>query len=361
MLDMSDDALAVVLRSFTMQMRVESWLNGVLLADDVPVSDGSENRDRSLTVPESISLTVPRYDAATGLTWDPIDPAHPLAAYGQQLRISYGVDVGGGDFEWICRGWFLITESSTDDETVSVTAQGLLQLIDEAKLVAAFQPSGTLATTVQSLVEPALTVTFDGALTDRSVPTSIEWDTDRIGGLNELLDAWPAAARVTADGLLLVEPVSDAGTPVLSITDGTGGTVVRWSGNTSRDGAFNVVVAQGEDSAGNQIQGVVYDSGIASPFAIGGGFSPLPVPYLFYSPLLTTITQCRAAAAATLLRLRRSASQKISASIVPHPGLVTGDIVSVTGAGLTAAPCMVEALSLPYSPGQMDLTLRVIT
>lgn len=360
MLDMSDDALAVVQRSFTMQMRVESWLDGTLLADDIPVQDGSESRDRSLNIPESISLTVPRYDATTGLSWDPVAEDHPLAAYGQQLHISYGVDVGG-DFEWINRGWFLITDSSTDGDTVSVTAQGLLYLIDEAKFATAFQPSGTLASTVQSLVEPALTVTFDGTLVDRAVPTSISWDEDRLGGLNEVLDAWPAAGRVTEDALLLIEPISDSGSPVLAITDGEGGTVVRWSGDTSRDGAFNVVVAQGEDSAGNQIQGVAYDTDPNSPFSIGGPFSPLPVPYTFASTLLTTIAQCRTAAAATLLRLRRTASKKLSATIVPHPGLMTGDIVTVTGAGLTAASCMIETLGLPYSPGEMTLTLRVIS
>jgi hypothetical protein len=360
MLTMSDDALAVVQRSFTMDVRVESWLNGVLLADDVPVADGSESRDRSLNVPESVSLTVPRYDAATGMSWDPIDVDHPLAAYGQQLRISYGVDIGG-DFEWIARGWFLITESATDGDTVSVTAQGLLAVVDEAKFVAPYQPSGTLTSTIQSLVEPALTVTFDGTLTDRSVPTSMQWDDDRLGALNEVMDAWPAAARVTEDGLLLVEPVSDAGASVLSITDGTGGTVVRWQGATSRDGAFNCVVAQGEDAFGTQIQGVAYDTDPNSPFLFGGPFSPLPVPSTFSSTLLTTIAQCRTAAATRLMTLRRSASRKLSVTMVPHPGLVTGDIITVTGAGLTAARCAIESLSLPYTPGEMALTLRVIS
>lgn len=46
--------------------------------------------------------------------------------------------------------------------------------------------------------------------------------------------------------------------------------------------------------------------------------------------------------------------------MVPHPGLITGDVVSVTGAGLTNAPCMIESLSLPYSPGEMSLTVRVL-
>jgi hypothetical protein len=362
MLDMSTTALAVVQGSYTMDIRAESWLGGQLIADSIPVSDGSENRDRSLAVPEQITLTVPRREG--GFDWDPgTDPAHPLAAYGQMLRIDYGVDIGGGIMEWINRGWFLITDSSTDGDTVSVSCVGLLALIDEANLIAPFQPSSTdtLASVVRALVEPALTVSFDGTLIDRSVPLGMQWDSDRLAAVTEVLGAWGAAERVTEDGYLLIEPVSDSGSTVLSISDDPNtGTVVRWQGSTTRDGAFNVVVAQGEDPAGNQIQGVVYDSDGTSPYQYGGSFNPLPVPYTYQSSLLTTVTQCRTAAAAQLKLLRRQAFRKLAVTMVPHPGLITGDIVSVTGAGLTNARCAIEALSLPYSPGEQALTVRVL-
>jgi hypothetical protein len=360
MLDMSATALAVVQGSYTMQVRAESWLGGQLLADDIPVTDGGEDRDRSMAVPERVTLTVPRRDR--GFDWDPgTDPAHPLAAYGQMLRIDYGVDVGG-TWEWINRGWFLIVESSTDGDTVTVTAQGLLTLIEEAQMVAPFQPSSTdtLASVIRALVEPALTCSFDPALIDRAVPLGMQWDSDRMGGLTEVLDAWAADAQVTEDGFLLIEPLTDSGTPVLALTDGTGGTVIRWQGSTSRDGAFNVVVAQGEDGSGNQIQGVVYDTDPNSPFSFGGSFNPLPVPYQSSSSLLTTVAQCRTAAAATLTRLRRTASRKLSVTMVPHPGLVTGDILSLTGAGLKAATSVIETMSLPYSTGEQNLTVRLL-
>ncbi|MGW3152783.1 hypothetical protein [Streptomyces sp. NPDC001089] len=358
---MSATALAVVQGSYTMAMRAESWLGGLLLADGIPVADGSESRDRSLSVPEQITLTVPRRDR--GYDWDPgTDPGHPLAAYGQMLRIDYGVDVGG-QFEWINRGWFLITESSTDGDTVSVSCQGLLTLIDEATLIAPFQPSSsdTLASVIRGLVEPALTVQFDATLVDRAVPLGMQWDSDRLGAVTEVLTAWGAAERVTEDGYLLIEPVSDAGAPVLSISDDREtGTVVRWAGSTTRDGAFNVVVASGEDSSGNQLQGVVYDGDPASPYQYGGSFNPLPVPFNYQSSLLTTVAQCRTAAAAQMKLLRRQAFRKLQITMVPHPGLVTGDIVAVTGAGLTGARCAIESLSLPYSPSEQSLTVRVL-
>jgi hypothetical protein len=362
MLSMSDTALAVVQRNFTMDIRAESWLDGTLLADSIPISDGSETRDRSIAVPEQITLTIPRRDR--GFDWDPgTDPSHPLAAYGQVLRIDYGVDIGGGTMEWINRGWFLITDSSSDNQTVTVTCAGLLSLIDEAKLVSPFQPSSTdtLSSVIRGLVEPALTCSFDGSLTDRSVPLGLQWDSDRLGAVTDVLNSWGAEATVTEDGYLFIEAVSDSGSPVLSLTDdGSTATVVQWQGSTSRDGAFTLVVAQGEDAAGNQITGVAYDGLGDSPFRYGGPFSPLPVPYFYQSSLLTTVAQCRTAAQSQLTLLRRQAFRKLSVTMVPHPGLVTGDIVSVTGAGLTNASCVIESLSLPYSPGEQSLTVRVL-
>ena len=56
MLEMSDQALAVVQRSFTMVVRAESWRSGELLADNIPVSDGSEEADRSVNVPETVAV-----------------------------------------------------------------------------------------------------------------------------------------------------------------------------------------------------------------------------------------------------------------------------------------------------------------
>ncbi|WP_420124386.1 DUF5047 domain-containing protein [Nakamurella sp.] len=358
MIALSDVANSVISRSYTYRCRVESWRGADLLADDIPVEGGAEEVDRTLRVPERVTFTVPRFDR--GMSWAPVAADHPLSASGQRLRVQVGVDIGGGQTEWIQRGWFVLAEAVPSGDTVTVTASGLLSLVDEARLVSPYQPTGTLLSTLRGLVEPAVTVVPDLALADRSVPSGINYDEDRLGAVMELLDAWGADAWVTEDGYLTAVPADTVGTPVLALTDGLGGTVIEASGSSTREGAANVVVARGTASDGTQVQGVAYD--LLGPTAFGGPFNPLPVPYFFSSPLLTTAAQCRTAAQTILARRRRSTAVELTVTMVPHPGLQAGDVVTVTTADYAGLVCVVEQLRLPYTPdgGAQTLTVRSV-
>lgn len=361
MLDMSPEVADVLRGSYRMRVRAEAWLDGELVAEDIPIAEGSETADITLAVPEQVTLTVPRQDR--GVSWSPDHPQHPLASWGQRMRVSVGVDIRRGETEWFDRGEFLISSSGVDGESVSVNAVGLLALIDEAKLIAPFEPTGTIEATVRGLVEPALTVDVDPNLADRRVPVGLQWDEDRLAALHEVLDAWPARAAVTAEGYLAVAPDTDPAQaePVLALTDGEGGTIVRMPGETTRDGAWNAVVASGENVDGEPVQGVIYDVLGTSPTRLGGPFNPLPVPYRYYSPLLTTAAQCRAAANTIMRRLRASASQHLQITAVPHPALQVGDVIWVRGEQLPdGGRCQITQLALPYTPGEMTMTVQVI-
>lgn len=357
MLTMSDTALAVVARSHVLHTRVVSILGDTVLADDVPIAAGTLEVDRSLRVPERLTFTVPRADR--GVSWVPA-PNHPLGWYGQRVRLSLGVEVPGA-VEWIDRGEFLIVGADAAGDTVTVEAAGLLALVDEARFTVPFQPGGTFQSTIRALVEPALTVIFSGTPTDRAVPSGLAWDEDRLAALEEMLDAWPAVAAVDSTGVLRVTAAADPTEAVLTLTDGTGGTVLRWSGQGSRDGAANLVVARGQQADGAQVQGVAYDLDPTSPTYFGGDFAALPVPAFFSSPLLTTVAQCQAAASTILARRQRDGARTVAAELVPHPGLETGDLVELGGE--QAGTATVEGLRLPITPagGSMTLALRTVT
>lgn len=357
MIDLTAAATSVLTRGFRYHLAVESYRDGELLAESVPVAAATEETDRSLRVPERVTLTVPRIDR--GISWSPVTDDHPLAANGQRLRVQLGIGLTGNQVEWFQRGWFVIADSKANGDDVTVTALGLLTLIDEARLIAPYQPSGTLASTLRGLVEPALTVVVDSGLTDRSVPSGVNYDEDRLGAVLELVDAWPADLRTDPGGFLRVAPVDQSSTPVLALTDGAGGTVIRASGGSTREGAATVVVARGTASDGGQVQGVAYDLS-GGPKSYGSPFNPLPVPFFFPSPLLTTVGQATAAAATVLARKQRQTAREFRVEMVPNPAVQTGDVVSITTDDYAGLLCTVEALALPYTPdgGPQTLTLR---
>jgi uncharacterized protein DUF5047 len=343
---------------FVYQLAVESWLNGVLLADSVPVEVAGEETDRSLAVPERLTLTVPRW--VDGVDWAPKSAISPLAAKGQRLHVKLGIGLANGQTEWITRGRFLIYNSEADDTTVDVQAVGLLYLIHEARLISPYQPSGTLASTLRGLVEPALNILVDSTVTDRSVPSAINYDEDRLGAVQELLDAWPAYGYVDPEGYLRVTSATQSTTPVFALSDAYGGTVISASGSSSREDSANAIVARGTASDGSQVQGVSYLT--TGPNAYGGAFNPLPVPYFFQSPLLTTVTQAQAAADTIRNRRQLQTGREFIVETVPDPTRQVGDVGTLTSAanGLTNELVSVERLSLPYTAAEGGMPAMVL-
>lgn len=341
--------------SFVYAVRASAWLGEDLLAADVPITAAVEDSDRLLRVPERVVLTVPKRDRGT--SWMPADDGDPLAANGQTLKISLGVGKGPDGLEFFQRGEFLILSSEEDGQSVRVTAVGLLYLIQEAGFVSPFQPDGTIAGTLRALIEPGLSANLDDAPADRAVPAAINWDSDRIGAVYELLDAWPAVPLMNELGFLDVLPDVVPTVAVRSFTDRAGGTMVSAAGSSTREGGFNVVVATGTADDGGEIRAQAYV--LQGPWAYPGGTAnPLPVPFGYASPLLTTSDQCQAAAETVLRRkMREAVLRRYTITAVPDPTLQLGDCVAVTDDTVTGLLCTVEAITLPYGPGTMTLTV----
>lgn len=355
MIAVSDLARAIINSgNYVYHVRVSSWLGDQLLADEVPIATGSEDCDRGLAVPERATFEVPKRVA--GFDWTPTDDRSPLAAQGQTLKVSLGVGQGADGVEWFQRGEFLIQSAEEQDDSMLVTCVGLLALVDEAKFVSPFQPSGTIASTLRALIEPAVTADLDMAPPDRAVPTSaVNWDSDRLGAVHELLDAWPAEARMNELGYLEVVPDVVPTAALRSFTNGSGGTLVRASGSSARDGGFNLVVATGYAADGGEVRGLAYVRN--GPWRYEGGpANPLPVPFGYASPLLTTNAQSEAAAATVLRRKMRAAVlRSFVVDAVPDPTIQLGDPVAITTEHVTGLLCTVEAFGLPYTPGSMRL------
>lgn len=360
MIAVSDTVRAALTGSFTYYVRCESWLGDELLDDDVPIVTGSEESDRSLRVPERVTLTVPR--SVGDVDYAPTSDTHPLAAAGQVLKISLGVGTSGTNVEYFQRGEFLITGSTMDNDTVQVTCAGLLTLVDEANFVSPFQPTGNISDTARALVEPAVTLDLDLAPTDRAVPVSaVNWDSDRLGAFYELLDAWAAVLLMNEQGYaqILADTTPTDADVVRDFTarpDDDNPTVITATGSSTRDGGFNVVVATGYGSDGTEVRGLAYVTD--GPWAYGAGVAnPLPVPFGYSSPLLTTSGQCAAAAQTVLARKQRDAiKRRWTVQCSPDPTLQLADPVRLWADDIDGVLCTVEQLNLPYTPDQMSFT-----
>jgi uncharacterized protein DUF5047 len=356
-IELSDTAAAMFQRGNQRRfLRVDSWYDDMLAGEDLPITSGSEEVDRGSNVPELVTLTIPRRDR--GVNYTPTEIDDPLAANGQRLHVQVGVAISLNQIEWLPRGWFVITDAQPRGDTIEVQAAGLLWLIQEARLISPIQPSGTFISTIRKLVEPALTVVFDSGLVDRAVPATMNYDEDRLGALNATLAAWPADMHVTEDGYLLVEPAADTAVTAVELTNGTGGTVITATGTSTRDGAYNAVVARGTTTDGGVVQGVAYD--LSGPKRSGGPFNDLPVPLFYDSPLLTTPAQAQSAANTRLGNIMRQTSQTYEVEMVPHPALQAGDRVSLTNDEFSDVPAIIEKLKLPYlaDGGSQSLTVR---
>lgn len=362
MIEITDVAADIIRnRSFYMQVRVQSWLDDVLLDDDVPIVSGSETVDRNDGVPEYGTLTVPLKHR--GVSYAPIADEAVLGANGQRLVIEIGIGTGFGIMEWIQRGEFPIYRSEVNGDVVNVTFKGPLQKILEARLVSPFQPTGPFTNAFRLLLEPAMNVEFDPALADRSVIASTgNLDESRLDAMYSLLKSWPAKASTTVDGGLYIFVPPTTFTSVLDLTDGVGGTVITAVGSSTREGSYNAVVARGTDANGQTVQGVVYD--LEGPKRLGGPFNELPVPYYFESSFIPTTPIAKAVARSMLNDIKRQTAKTYVVQAVPHPALQAGDVVSLTTDDYTELLCTVESMELPYVPGTnepMTLIVREVT
>lgn len=350
---------AVLAAASSWGCKVSSWLGGTLLADEVPISRGRASGSGRQKIPEALTLTVPRFTVENGRTvdWKPSTAESALARYGQALDVTVTADGIDGRV-----GRYLITDWEERGASIQVTASGLLKAVEDDRLTAATAPrdNGTLKSEFLRLLPPYMTVIFDPSLVDRAVPRSMEWNEDRLAALQEIAKAWPARIRTTPWGQVHVLPPLPASTiPVLTLTDGEGGTVVEAPPSDSREGSYNMVVAR---SSKNGVDAQAIASVRSGPMSPTGEYHPKPM--FFSSPLLDDEAACLKAAQSLLADAVRP-SRVLQVTMAPDPRPELDDAVEViTDRGLpteTRDWGYVDGYDLPLTvldgPGRLNLTL----
>lgn len=321
MIPVSQDCADVLASSVrpALVLDVESWLGSALLGR-VPVVAGSwaVTGEDSRLVPGSVTLDVPRRPE-----WVPDGPGHPLAAYGQQLRLKIGVRLPTGGVEWVPAGRYRVTSAMPVDEVVQVEAVSLEQLLLWDRLLAPVQLSGSRTAALRVLVDWVLPVLVDTADVSLGAPVTVE--RDRLQGVADLVDGWPARMVVDTQGTLLVlPPYQDAGAvPVWS----TAGRLISSAGTGSDDSGYNGYSVSTVPQDG--VTAAVSESWVLTtgPMAWGGPYGRRPAFYA--SPALpgTRSVLQTVAQTMTLRAARRVRTQQVTCT--PDPRVERGDVVRV--------------------------------
>jgi hypothetical protein len=208
---------------------------------------------------------------------------------------------------------------------IAVTAEGMLARPRDDKLTAVTSPSGTLMQEVRRLLPAGMGVSFDPALIDRACPSSMSWSEARLGALQEIARAWPALLRTDEWGQLRFKaPLPAVPTPILTVKDGGGGTLVSAPRSDSRKDAFNVVVATSSASDRADVFGVAQIG--SGPMSVNGPYGR--VVKRWSSPLLDNVATATAAAKTMLDNSTRPA-QSVPVTIAPDPRIDLDDPVQV--------------------------------
>lgn len=341
---------------------VRSRLDGRVLADSVPVLNGRAVAIGDAEVPERLTFTVPEWDH--GVSWVPETAEHPLGKYGQTLEVLLEVTAPTSRITTQTRiGMFRINEWSFDDEgNVQVTAFGPLHRCKEAlfRSPEVPRPGGTFASEFRRLMVPGVSVYIDPALVNRPIPQSFVWESNRLAALYEIADAWPARIRTDQYGQVRVLPVLPAiPTPVLHLTDGLNGTLIRAPRSDTRENVHNVVVgvSSATDSpARESIRAVAEQT--SGPMAVtrdGRGYGE--VVRQVSSPLADTPGRVAAMANTVLANEMRRAEVR-SVTCAPDPRYELDDPIALARDGRTDWGWVV-GYELPLTVGGGPMRLDV--
>lgn len=320
-----------------------------VIAVDIDVDDVKVTSNATRVVPTQITLTAP-----LGLL--PDDPGDPLNNFGQRIQIIAQIEADGV-VQSIDYGWYLITSWSEGDDSTSVTALDLMQVLEENPMPWPSSPPSraTLASELRRLCAldggVSLPVVLD--MDDFAIDSTIQWDTSRTTSIQDLCQSYGLEYAVQADGCLHVWEARDGREPVAHYT---GETLLIGALRESQERKPNRWVVVGSSGSGDDAQQY-----IARVENNSAPYDPASYGLVTSRTELSGATSQAAvnAAAQQAMRASLEASTLRSLEIVTDPRLELGDIISViTDAGEPLVGRVV-AIVLTLSNSKPSQTMRV--
>lgn len=300
------------------------------------------------TVRVSASAKVRRQVEMTLEARPPRNAAHPLAPFGNLIRVERGVVLDGVPV-LVPLGLFRIDDADEDQGLTRVAGSDLSVIFSEeaTEWSLGTETNQKVGQVVDRLLELRGIPVNVAMLYNFSLPPSVIPDnSDRWEKSLELAKACGVDLRLTPEGIVEARDAIglDTGAPVWTVSDGPGGVLVEATPRMSRStGTYNRLILSQEGALSNGwfIRADVKDDNPASPTFYDGNFGR--VSRRQSSDLLWDQAQAERAARAILAsQLGRVAT--IDLQSLPNPALEEGDVIRVrrTDLGLDETHVVVD-------------------
>jgi hypothetical protein len=349
------------------QLAITAILSTGAASYSIPIVDGSVTLDQRAATRGRCDLTI-QPDDSTGLDLVPTTALSLLAPYGNEITVGRGIEYADGTTEVVSLGVFRVESANVEDgptgQTIRVTGMDRSAIVIDATFEEPYQvASGTnYATAISDVLTagyPSIQTSFP--TTDLTTPALIAQEgEDRWAFAQRMAQAIGHELYFNGNGTCVLVPTTtlSGGSSQADLVEGEGGVLLSLSRSWSRAGAFNKVIATGENTGeGAPVRGPASDDNPASPTYYGGAFGR--VPRFYSSPLITTTDQATDAAASLLAR-ELGTTQQISFGTLVNPALEPGDVVRITRlASAVDEYHVIDTLTIPLSPsGTMSGTTR---
>ncbi len=333
---------------------------GVLVKQDLPFVDGSIEATLQSRVARTLRFTVDR-------SWFPVlangtpDTTATLSPFGNQVKVYRGIAWGDGSVSS-----FLVFTGHLDTVSLSRKGDVAVGAYDLAAdvIAAGFEmPTNSsagvkLLTQYQTLIKGALTnPTFGTSDATSSTMPALIWESDRGKALDDVASAAGMIWYPLPDGSFVMRllPWTKPGqSSALSMSDQD--IVTDYKMTVTRQGVANAIVYSAERQGAAGAYAIARDTVLNSPTRYGGPLGRRVRQIQNQVPL--TQAQC-AAAAKTVLQSSKALTVNFDdLRITPDPSLELGDILTITGDGITSTQC-ITGFTLPLREGSdMSIKLR---
>lgn len=349
-------------------VRLEVWSGlGVPLATLIPAQrdgepegglcfyNGTVSATLNSRVTRELQFSVP-YDMY------PLQPTDLLAPFGNEIRAFRGIVLGDGSdtYTWpVFRGRIRqVRQYSTGNVSIVCTDRAADVTDHEFISPQNSQTGNSVYLEFVRLVSDAVPDAMFG-MSDPFITLvqPLTWELSRSAALDEMTRTMGALWYTLANGDFVMRryPWTQPGAPVITLTDGDGGTVNYWEALRDRNMIYNVVTVSGERLNGDApVYGTAMDTNPMSPTYINGGFGIRSL----LDRLQTPATAARAEGAAQeRLAVSVAPVESFQLRCVPDASLELGDIVTLIIEGRQVTQ-VVSGLSMPLA---MDNDMFVST